>query len=504
MRGDGEHAGAVRGIQGRYRGGCDTGSGYDHDLCNDDTEHKYYGRLGGGYSSFYNGATVSLAEDAGLYATVTTSTGLYTDYYWVAGENCSISDSTLTITGSSGDTFTVYAYSQYDTSVYATYTGTIVDTPTVNSHTGLNLSASASYIWRGGSVYLYAMDNSGKYYDTGEVTWSVSNERSTTYFTIKNTTDGSGNPCGLLETTNTLYDYSWSKTLTITASATDSTGTVTASYSISIPRVYVQYCVGSSTGTYSSYGYVSMSDINVGSSIDVYYQVTGIVSPGTVAFTWDDSTFASNNVTVDSTNAKLTITRTSSDTWSDVTLTATASVGGTTVGECALYVVYPSKSGGSQSGNYTTTSYSSVSDIPIQSTGGWQYMSDGTTLFQVWSFTWSNNNVTCYILALKSGDSVKYYFYYDNYWSGTWAEMGDNTYPGYNVTLPDGQKGYIPFTVTDGWEKIHFSSISYQVTYEQMYSSYCYILVIKDSSSGNETTYYSWVSNMSSWNTSLW
>lgn len=387
--------------------------------------------------SFYNGATVSLAEDAGLYATVTTGTGLYTDYYWVAGDNCSISDSTLTITGSSGDTFTVYAYSQYDTSVYAIYTGTIVDTPTVNTHTGLTLSASASYIWRGGSVYLYATDNSGEYYSTSEVTWAVSNETSTTYFTVTNTTDSSGNPCGLLETTSTMYDYSWSKTLTITATAEDSTGTVTASYSIAIPRVYVQFCVGSSTGTYSGYGYVSMSDINVGSSIDVYYQVTGIVSPGAVSFSWDDSTFSSNNVSINSSSSKITITRTSSDSWSNVTLTATASVGGTALGECALYVVYPSTS--------STSSYSDPTQIPCTVTGDWVYMSDGVSMYKVtfeeYYQTNKSNGYWYYLLWYKDSNGCVSYYQCWSEGSTTWYSLASM---GYGTVSYNGSTYYIP------------------------------------------------------------
>ncbi len=442
-------------------------------------------------SSFYNGATVSLAEDAGLYATVTTSTGLYTDYLWDTNSfvNCTMtSTGTITITGTEGQTFSVTAYSQYDTSVRTTYTGTIVSTPVISNHTGLTITADSSVILRGGTVQLSAWDNSGTQYDSNEVTWSIDDSW---YFQIS--------ADGLLSETANIWDYNWSKYITVTATANTSAGTVSVTYSITVPCVYVEYCIGSSTGSYSSYTTVSMSALSDGESIDVYYRVYGVKNPGEVTFTWSDTSFASN-VSVNSGASKLTITKKSSDTWSDVTLTATAYVGGTQVEYCQLGVNYPSKSTGASG------SYNSISDIPHKATEDWQYMADGATQFQVMQLEWANNGGTYYVLVTVNGSTVSYYYAYSYEAEYTWNVMTADTGAAvhYNVVY-NNQNLFIPFVETDGWETLNFSTITYKVEYVDYYSNgnMCYILTIKDDG-GEETTYYSWSWNMSTWNTSLW
>jgi prepilin-type N-terminal cleavage/methylation domain-containing protein len=353
--------------------------------------------------SFRAGTSLTLGTD--LVASVT-GNGLSDDdknVTWSVSsgaEYCAIIGNVLKFSdnASSGKTFSVTATSVSDPSISATYTGTIASRSAT-----LYLTSDDTTVNRGGSIQIKAKESESATttYGAEDVSWSVSVSGGGNSNAVEIDEDGW---LTVYNTADKRLAYGSEYTITVTATLKDATN-VSKTWTVTVPKVSVQYAP-TVNGTYSDSYIVPLVNVTTGSSITVYYRVTGVVSNSTLTYRWtngNDYTTSFGGLVTIGTNS-ITIEKSPFyDIWGNkfdsYWLTGTPSLDGEKYEASTLTV---------NNSSYVTNVYFDNRSyyIPVTETGGWVNIENTSYKYQV---THDNWDISAYYLEIYDEKNQKTY-----------------------------------------------------------------------------------------------
>jgi prepilin-type N-terminal cleavage/methylation domain-containing protein len=224
---------------------------------------------------------------------------------------------------------------------------------------------------RGGEVRITAKDSlesDAKEYGADEVTWSVS---------VNNNGSGVTINAGLIKVPKNL-DYNTAYTITVTATLKNTKESKT--FEVQVPKVSVQYAT-TKNGTYTDDYVVPMTNLQNGSSITIYYEVTGIEGGSLSEFSWNNyNEIFNENISIDS--EKIIIKKSVlkiSDQWNTYEINSYWMCGTPSVDGIAIYASVLEANNNTSNISIEGNSYY----IPVIETNGWTKLGDTDYWYQI-------------------------------------------------------------------------------------------------------------------------